>query len=320
MYKDQMDIGYCLSQAVGDYGVSMDAEICLLLSNPLWLGLNLADEHTYSPMAQQQLTYFYPFFLESFSVNTNCLFLPVRGSSAAHFEYLVMRLQRNKKVLVKVSSLIFEQEKGGEAPVQSPVLAIVDRISLNAGATERNVNLVFSASYSLQLSEQEFMEYWCGSPASKINTEWFAIIPSQSKPTAALMRLKLQSAFTRQYYNLKSNPSMLSGVAVLEYLQCCLRGETGRYPLPEHQTRLWSTLQGIIPLREKYAASLAHADFVGETEGSRLRRCLMDSAQAWAAFFEDIQICPVAGDKIGKHYQTMIALENELINDFEKIL
>ena len=317
MRKDQSDIGYCISQALKDYAVFMDPEICLLLSSPLWLGLNVTEGNAYCPMEANVISYLNPRFLENFSVNSNSLFIPVRGNSADHFTYLETRLNHRKKILVKLSGHIFGN--GLLDSAQVPVLALVDGIAASGDAANTTVSLAFAENNSISLSRNDFVNYWHSDSSTTVNTEWFALIPTQTRPTRELLEQKLKASFTRQYHSLKPNDGvMLSGTAVIEFLGDSLYEGHGRYSTTQEHASLWDKKQGIVELRRKYARALEKADAISTTGYALLQQSLFTSAQVWEDFLGDLGKYTTSGWL--KQYAALFATEDELIKNFKKIL
>jgi len=316
MHKIAPDIGYCISKVLRDYSVVIEPDVCLLLASPLWLGMNISKGNAYAPVGKDVIAYLHPLFLENFSVNANCLFLPVRGNSQEHFTYLIKRLKNQRKTLVKLSENVLERDDRPANDPAVPVLGVIDHILEHPGSNGAVVGLVFSERSTLTLSEADFVKYWHSDAVSKINTEWFTIIPSQGKLTWTFTAQKLRAAFARQYHHLRCNKGgVVSGSAVLEFLQSSLCQGKGRYGDLALHFYLWRTGKGIIDLRKGYAYALNKADGMGPVVAA-LQQGLFSSVSAWEDFYKEL-----AGDmtvrQLSDQYEVLIARENELIENFK---
>jgi len=325
MYKTEPDIGYCISKVLRDYSVMIEPDVCLLLSSPLWLGMNISEGNAYAPAGKDVITYLNPLFLENFSVNANCLFLPVRGNSKEHFTYLIKRLKNQRKTLVKLSGDVLNRDGGreGEGALpdgpSAPVLGVIEHILEHPGSKGAVVDLAFSERSTLSLSEADFVEYWHSDTTAKINTEWFTLIPSQGKLTGALMEQKLRASFARQYHHLRSNRGgVVSGSAVLEFLQSSLYQGAGRYGNPASHFYLWRKGKGIIDLRRRYACALDKAEAMGPAVGV-LQQGLLGSVKAWEEFYGVLEK-DLTVRQLSEQYEALIARENELIGNFKAML
>ncbi|HVW63364.1 MAG TPA: hypothetical protein VHC48_25105 [Puia sp.] len=316
MHKIAPDIGYCISKVLRDYSVVIEPDVCLLLSSPLWLGMNISKGNAYVPVGKDVIAYLNPLFLENFSVNANCLFLPVRGNSQEHFTYLIKRLKNQRKTLVKLSGGVLERDDRSANRPAAPVLGVIDHILEHPGSNGAVVDLVFSERSTLTLSEAEFVRYWHSDAASKINTEWFTLIPSQGRLTGPLIEQKLRAAFARQYHHLRCNRgSVVSGSAVLEFLQTSLGQGTGRYGDPATHFSLWRTGKGIIHLRKGYASALNKAEGMGPGIAA-LQKGMLGSVRAWEEFYGTLnRDMPVR--QLADQYEALITKENELTENFK---
>lgn len=302
MARSETDIGYCISKVLKDYSVMMEPYACLILSSPLWLGMNAGKVNSYSPVDRDVVAYMNPLFLENFSVSSNSLFLPVRGNSKDHLAYLVQRLNNRRKTLVKLSGNVFGSGSGGG---HSSVLGVVESITGEPGSGGTLIEVVFSAANALMMPEAEFVRYWC-------NTEWFTLIPSQNRVDGQLMEMKLRAAITRQCYGLRPGyGTVVTGSAVLEYLKDELKEKEGRYRAPEAHVKLWQKARGIVDLRRRYAFAMDYLDFAGGTVAS-----LNKDLEAWEEFYavlgEDVTAQRLAG-----LYDMLAARENEMTGHFK---
>lgn len=316
MHNFTPDIGYCISKVLRDYSVVIEPDVCLLLASPLWLGMNISDGNAYVPVGRGVIAYLNPLFLENFSVNANCLFLPVRGNCQEHFTYLIKRLKNQRRTLVKLSGDVLENNGRLPDGPAVPILGVIEHILEHPGSNGAVVDLVFSERSTLTLSEADFVKYWYSDAVSKINTEWFTIIPSQGKLTWTLIEQKLRAAFARQYHHLRPNRgSVVSGSAVLEFLQSSLSRGTGRYGDPASHFYLWHTGKGIIHLRKGYAYALNKADGMGPAVAA-LQQGLLDSVRAWEDFYKGLDRDMTARE-LSDQYEALIEKENELIGNFK---
>ncbi len=316
MHKIAPDIGYCISKVLRDYSVVIEPDVCLLLSSPLWLGMNISNGNAYVPVGKDIIAYLNPLFLESFSVNANCLFLPVRGNSQEHFTYLIKRLKNQRKTLVKLSGDVLERNDRLPDGAAVPVLGVIEHILEHPGSNGAVVDLVFSERSTLTLSEADFVKYWHSDTASKINTEWFTIIPSQGKLTWALIEQKLRAAFVRQYHHLRPNKGgVVTGSAVLEFLRSNLCQGTGRYGDPASHFYLWQTGKGIIHLRKGYAYALNKAEGMGPAVDV-LQQGLLDSVRAWEDLYKVLDK-DMTIRQLSDQYEVLIEKENKLIENFK---
>jgi len=321
MYKIEPDTGYCISKVLRDYSVQIEPDVCLLLASPLWLGMNISEGNGYVPVGRDVIAYLNPLFLENFSVNANCLFLPVRGNSRDHFTFLIKRLKNQRKTLVKLSGDVLGREgnMGDPEGPAAPVLGVIEHILEHPGSNGAVVDLAFSERSTLSLSEADFVEYWHSDTTARINTEWFTLIPSQGKLTWALMEQKLRASFARQYHHLRSNRGgIISGSAVLEYLQSSLCQGSGRYGDPLSHFYLWRKGKGIIDLRKRYAYALNKADAMGPAVAAT-QQGLLGSARAWEDFYGVLDRNMTAR-QLSEQYEALIAKENELIGNFKAML
>lgn len=318
MFNYRSDIGYCLSQVIRDYGVNLEPDICLLLSNPLWLGLSVTEGNAYSPVTSYLISYLNPQVLENFTVNANCLFLPVRGDNADHLSYLETRTARGKKTLIKVSEHIFEMNEDLLSVPHNILLAVVDQVYLNPETGLPTLSLSFSADGSLVLPVEEFVRYWQFDNAMHLNSEWFTLIPSQTRMSEELLQVKLRAALMRQFCNLgTSEGKLLKGTAVLEFLKNELKKDRSDNGFQNQYLRLWANATGIVSIRERYASALNKVSFLAPRLTQDLADSLYTSAEKWRNFFFDIKTSPYSVQRMIRHYDKLIASENDLTSVFK---
>ena len=318
MANTETDIGYCISKVLKDYSVTMEPDACLILSSPLWLGMNIGKGNAYSPVDRDVIAYLNPFFLENFSVSSNSLFLPVRGNSKDHLAYLAQRLKNRRKTLVKLSGNVFGADGSECHSPAAPVLGVIESITGEPGSGGTLIEVSFSRENGLMMPEEEFIRYWYSGTVSRINTEWFTLIPSQSNVSGELMQLKLQSAIIRQRQNLTpSYGTVITGRAVLEYLQDELKGKTGRYRDPASHFYLWQRARGIVDLKRRYACALDYLECTGVAAAS-LGQGLSDSVQAWEEFYTVLER-DMSSHELTGLYDMLMARENEMTRHFKAI-
>lgn len=315
------DIGYCLSYAIQDYRVNMSAEICFLLSNPLWLGINMTEDGGYSPIEKETLVFLNPQYLESFSVNANCLFLPVRSSDPEHFTFLEQRCAKGKRTLVKLSSGIFPGGSAMGSTGKHPVLAVVEKITVSQESNTKIISLVLSANHRLDLSEQKFLQYWHTDFCPRSSTEWFAMIPSQSRMSEELLISKIKVAVTRQGHLLSANDGRVTtGYAVLEFLLRAFQQPTSKYASITQQLHLWQNKHELISYREKYAQALHSVSFINPSGVMLLAGNVQRSADVWQDFLQCISNGTPSTVQLQKHYRRLIENETNLIQTFNRYL
>ena len=311
MERSETDIGYCISKVLKDYSVTMEPDACLILSSPLWLGMNISEVNSYSPVDRDVVAYLNPLFLENFSVSSNSLFLPVRGNSKDHLAYLAQRLKNRRKTLVKLSGNVFGYGGSGSHSPAAPVLGVIEGITGEPDPGGTLIEIAFSGQNALMMPEEEFTRHW-------YNTEWFTLIPSQTKVDGQLMEMKLRAAITRQCYSLRPGYGpVVTGSAVLEYLKDELKGQEGKYRAPEMHFNLWGKARGIVDLRRRYACAMDYLE-CGWGAAASLGQGLSDSVEAWEEFYamldEDVTV-----QRLDGLYDMLMARENEMTGHFKAI-
>lgn len=305
----------------------MDAEICLILCSPLWLGLHISSEHHYFPIRRNEISYVNPLFLENFSVNSNCLFIPSRANSKESFDYLKYRNGNRKKTLVKVAENIAYTADNGDVnrayeEAHRPVLAIIDQISdVNDATVSTAVSLIFSKENQITIPKRHFMDHW-SCESSHIYTDLFRIIPSKNTFSEELTTIKIKSALEKQHLNLRSNnKSLLTGNAVLEFLKEGLEKKLENYASPKQHRDLWRNKHGIIQLREDYAKALDKLHFMDEWgDIQAIKESVLKSKEAWRLFFEIFNDDALAAQTLVRCYEALIDVESECIDNFNKML
>ncbi|MCJ7934772.1 MAG: hypothetical protein MUW56_14375 [Chryseobacterium sp.] len=326
MYNSQNDIGYCISTVLKDYSVEMDADICLILCSPLWLGLNISAKQNYFPIKKNEISYLNPLFLENFSVNANCLFIPSRANSKDSFDYLKYRHGNRKKTLVKVAESIVSNTDNNMVNdhyevVHRPVLAIIDKISDDDNVTDGiKVSLVFSEENQMTIPRRQFMDHWY-SETGNMNTDLFRIIPSKNTFSEELIKIKIKSALDKQNLNLRSNnKSLLTGNAVLEFLKNGIEKKVEGYELPVQHQYLWRNKEGIIKLKQDYAKALEKLDFMDEWNDIRsIIESLLKGIEVWKLFFEIINDDSLSEETLLQYYEALIEVENECNDNFTMV-
>jgi hypothetical protein len=319
--KTIYELGYCISQAIKDYGVSLNSHLSLLLANPLWMGLNTSDSKGYLPIERGYVSFIHPMVLEQFSVNANCLFIPVRSNSTEHYDLVLQRLKNKKNVLVKLSdSVLFEKDEPSN--VLRPIYSILDHVDPEKDQGE--ITLRFSQNQICNISKNEFLESWKEKESQYINAEWFAMIPSKTKMTAELLQKKLKCAFIKQARNLEpSYDKIHTGYAVIEYLKQSLDHPKGDYYDPIEHYKLWQMSIGyancLCTTREQYANALLEIQPIWSTPLVHLIDMLYLSATDWSRFYK------ILNPQIGKRrlhcwYKLLIESEMNLLKAFNNIV
>jgi len=317
------DIGYCLSTVLKDYSVVMDADICLILCCPLWLGLNVSVKQAYFPIQRNEISYINPLFVESFSVNANCLFIPSRANSIDNFEYLKYRYNNRKKTLVKVAeSILSETDNNEKASIHRSILAVIDSISGDTATTVDNTMIVlnFSAENQITILAKDFMKHWYSETRNHINTDLFRVIPSKNTLSEELISIKIKSALEKQNLHLKANyGSLLTGNAVLEFLKNGIEEKIEGYELPIQHQQIWKNKQGIIKIKRDYAKALDKLNFMEKwNQILDVKESILKTIEVWNLFFETINDPSFSEKTLLQHYNALIEVENECINNFNK--
>jgi hypothetical protein len=323
MFSKYSDIGACLSKVVADYGVALKPEYCLLFSSPMWLCLDTRSEgRDYSPVIPHALYYFHPHFLEFFSVNANCLFLPVRSSSKADFDYVAKRSGLNKKVLAKVSGDILYPLAANDFSQSVSIPVVIESIDVSAGAGNAVLQLFFSETTSCTMGQKEFMRYWYNETNEKINTDWYIMLPSQTKLSDELLRRKVNAALTRQYYNLKpASRGFLTGTDVITFLRSSLKNGTGSYSSPEAHELLWQQCQPMAALRSDYSRALnLFSSICDKPAISDLQLATAENALIWDDFLTKITKGAGGAEFFIEQYRKMEVAEKNFLNYFEKAI
>ncbi|MGV4413936.1 hypothetical protein [Chryseobacterium sp. T1] len=327
MYNSQNDIGYCISTVLKDYSVEMDADICLILCSPLWLGLNISEKQNYFPIKRNEISYLNPLYLENFSVNTNFLFIPSRANSKDSFDYLKYRHGNRKKTLVKVAESILSNTNNSAVNdlyevAHQPVLAIIDKISNDDNETDSiKISLVFSEENQITIPKRHFMDHWY-SETGNINTDLFRIIPSKNTFSEELIKIKIKSALDKQNLNLRSNnKSLLTGNTVLEFLKNGIEKKIEGYELPVQHQYLWRNKEGIIKLKQDYTKALDKLNFMDEWDYIRaIKESLLKGIEVWKLFFKIINDDSLSGEMLLQCYEALIEVESESIDNFNTMV
>ncbi|MEP2936692.1 MAG: hypothetical protein ABJM06_10185 [Gilvibacter sp.] len=320
--KTTIDLGYCISQAIKDYGVSIDPHLSLLLANPLWMGLNTSDSKGYLPIERGYVSFIHPLALEQFSVNANCLFIPVRGNSAQQYDMVLQRLKNKKNVLVKLSdAVLFEEE--GSSDVLKPIYSILDNVAPEE-TDQGEITLRFSQDQTRRISKKEFLSYWKEKESQRINAEWFVMIPSKTKMTDELLQNKLASAFVKQARNLEPSYDKLhTGHAVIEFLKQSLNHPNAEYYDPASHYKLWrdSMERGncLCSCRTQYAKALLEIQPMWNTSLSHLIDMLYLSAADWSRFYRRLTPNPTERE-LHCWYKLLLESEKSLLNAFNNLV
>jgi len=325
--KSTINIGFCISEALKDYGVTMNPSICFLLSNPLWLGLNTTNNNdAFFPIDKEYVSFINPLILEHFSVNANCLFIPVRGNAKEHYYLILTRLQNKKKVLVKISNGVLNKDKNHKMDVQRPILSLIYEIKETSLKKNDKVRLHFSMQEERIISKENFIKHWNCDEQKRINAEWFAIIPSKNKLSEELLIKKLKNAFIKQAYYLKpKSEKLITGYAVLQYLRNSLKLGTGKYNTSKRHQIIWRASNEITndysSSRLQFTNSLIDIQEFWEKDLNNLIQIFTDASNLWESFLNKNSSTEIISKRyLLKQYTGLITVEKELLQKLNQLI
>ena len=298
----------------------MDPHLSLLLANPLWMGLNISDSEQYLPIEKGYVSFIHPMVLEQFSVNANCLFIPVRCDSTEQYDLVLQRLKNKKNVLVKLSDTVLVDDNT-DFDVLKPVYSILDEATLEA---QDGITLRFSPDETRQLSKNEFLKHWKQAESQRINAEWFVMIPSKAKMTEESMINKLGSAFVKQARNLSPGyGDLLTGHAVVEYLKASLDNPESDYFEPESHYRLWKrsmeNANCLCSGRKQYLKALLEIRPLWKQSLIPLVDMLCLTIADWGRFYKNLTP-ETSRRRLHSWYKLLIESEKSLLNAFNNLV
>jgi len=284
----QSNIGYCLSGCLLDNGINLDPRICFILSDALWLGLNTRNDKYYSPLQNNYVSFINPQAVENFSVNSNCLLASFRCNEKDHLQYVIKRLQNQKKALVKISDNILYNS--GLNKVSKPLFALVTNVSENIDGRKHGlkIKLAFTNDIVLEINDKDFLKYWTSDSDETFNSEWHVLTTPVMDTSPVYLKKQLRIALLKQLYFLMPQSSeLITGSAVLTYLiNSVKRKVKGPYRAFDNNILLWrnsfmtfGSMNG--SKREYYAVCLDYMKDMTEMNLEPLINTLNNAGKIW---------------------------------------